>query len=258
MLCLALESPASTVRERTHTFRLPIYIVDERENPMRPGGEEFRQLVDIPLPDPRMENLVVPTAGGSFRPFELSDYHEDIARVQLCDYVPDKVWTHFETARNLAPFSWFVYRFQSVAEMQALASLELALRERCRKEGIGTRMSLNQLLRHAASGKWVNAEGLSAYQELCWRQRQFLESTAIHFVDQRGRPPLADFDEYLQQLAWLLPRLRNEWAHGSTMLLGQSIRILKLCADLINQLFDETKGLMGPSDELILQRETKC
>lgn len=185
----------------------------------------------------------MPTTGGGRRPFELSDFHAAIEEVQLRGSVPDNVWTHFETARNLALYSWFVYRFQSVGEMQALASLEFALRERCRREGSGRQpMGLKHLLHHAIQSRWIDAEGLSAYQEIQGRRREFLQSTALPFIDRQGRLPQLDPQIYLEQLADMLPRLRNAWAHGSGMLLGQSVRILRLCADLINQLFPNSSA----------------
>lgn len=211
-------------------------------NMARPGGEHFRSLQEVCQPDPRMENLVVPTSGGGLRQFELADWHAAIDEVQLRDSVPNDVWVHFETARNLALYSWFVYRFQSAGEMQALASLEFALRERFRREGSGLQAKgLKPLFRYAIRARWISAEGLSAFQEIQGRRREFLRSTALPFIDRQGRLPQLDPQIYLEQLVGVLPWLRNTWAHGSGMLLGQSVRILRLCADLINQLFDERK-----------------
>ncbi len=46
----------------------------------------------------------------------------------LNESVPDDVRCHFETARNLALYSWFVYSFNVVGAMHAFSSLEMALR----------------------------------------------------------------------------------------------------------------------------------
>lgn len=212
-------------------------------NVSRPGGEQLRGLPEVCQPDPRMVHLVVPTTEGGFRPFELSDYHAAIDEVHLHKSVPDDVWVHFETARNLVLYSWFVYRFQSVGEMQALASLEFALRERYRLEAGGRKpKGLKHLLLHAIKSRWVRAEGVSAYEEILGKQREYLQSTALPFIDRQGRMPQPDPEQYIRQVAEILPRLRNTWAHGSGMLLGHSVRILRLCADLINQLYPETSA----------------
>jgi hypothetical protein len=204
----------------------------------RPGGEHLRSLKEVFQPDPRMEHLVVPTEEGSFRPFSLQDFHSGLEGIRLHEAVPDDIWVHFETARNLVLFSWFVYRFQSVGKLQALASLEFALRERVRREDGPIPKGLRQLLHHAVQKGWVSATSIAAYQEIRQRQHAFVESTSGL---SGGRPaiPLLDPNSYLEQLADELPRLRNEFAHGSDMLMGQGARMLRLCADFINQLFEQ-------------------
>ena len=194
-----------------------------------------------------MENLVQLTNGGGLRPLELTDLHEAIEDIRLHDSVPDDIWVHFETARNLVLYSWFVYRFQSVGELQALASLEFALRQRSPPEGGRGPQGLRQLLQHAIQARWINSERLSAYQDIQERRRAFLESGRVQSLDQQGRIPDLDPNAYLEQLADVLPRLRNEFAHGSGTLLGQGAWILRLCADLINQLF--AQGETNPPDE---------
>jgi hypothetical protein len=206
----------------------------------RPGGEEFRRPDEISLPDPRMEHLVVPSSGGNWRQLELCDWHSAIERVRLNDYVPDDIWSHFETARNLALYSWFVYRFQSAAEMQALASLEFALRERCRREGDAGPLLLGRLFRHAIDQRWFRAECLSAFRDLQERRKGAWEARAhASVVDDQGVWQMEP-GAFLEQVRADLIALRNEWAHGSDMLKGQSIMTLKLCGELINQLFPDT------------------
>lgn len=50
--------------------------------------------------------------------------------IKLGASVPDEVRSHFEIARNLALYSWFVYSFNVVAGMQAFASIEMAVKEK--------------------------------------------------------------------------------------------------------------------------------
>src|SRR6266404_6682910 len=67
---------------------------------------------------------------GSARPMTLEDHHANISQVTLSDSVPEDVRQHMETAKNLALFSWYVYRFIPVAELQAYNAFEWSLRIR--------------------------------------------------------------------------------------------------------------------------------
>jgi hypothetical protein len=204
---------------------------------MRPGGEQLRGPHEVSLPDPRMENVIVLTSNGGTRPYTLEDRHASLEDIRLQDSVPDDIWVHFEGAKNLLLYSWFVYRFKSVAELQALASLELALRERFRSKGGPVPKGLGGMLRKAISSKWVSAEQLSAYQKIEERRRERIESSTLPVLDQHQLSSPLNPRAYLDQIADAIPRLRNEWAHGSELLFGHSFEVLVLCADLINQLF---------------------
>src|SRR5713101_2321789 len=81
-------------------------------------------------PDPRTTAFVTWDASGTFRTFEVRDYHALVSQLKLSGSVPERVAIQFETVKNLYVYSWFVYGFFPVAEHQALACLELALRTR--------------------------------------------------------------------------------------------------------------------------------
>lgn len=59
----------------------------------------------------------------------------------------------------------------------------------------------------------------------------------------RGRARRTDVelvseDAIVRQLARMLPQLRNELAHGTTLPYTEGVRRVERCADVINQLFD--------------------
>ena len=109
-----------------------------------------------------------------------------------------EVRSHFEIARNLALYSWFVYSFNVVAAMQAFASLEMALKAKTGKK----RIKFGKTLDHSFKSRQL-ASGLG--------------------------PPI-DVSEAISAL-------RNDLAHGSQTLHGDGIAVLRMCAELIIELF---------------------
>jgi hypothetical protein len=67
---------------------------------------------------------------GTASEMTLDSVYDVVERVKVNNSAPESVRAHFETARNLLLYSWFVYSFNVVAIMQALASLEMAVRQK--------------------------------------------------------------------------------------------------------------------------------
>jgi hypothetical protein len=116
-------------------------------------------------------------------PVELDRRLKDLSQFTLSDNVPIRVRIHFETAKNLYAYSWFVYRFHMVAQQHALATLELALRIRFYPpDGITTerRATLLPLLKRAASEGLLSAPKFRVVQRAAGqraRARVSLEAT---------------------------------------------------------------------------------
>ena len=60
---------------------------------------------------------------------DIADQFNRIERYELAEYVPEKVATQYEVARNLYLYAYNVYRFYMVAQHQALVVLEFAIKE---------------------------------------------------------------------------------------------------------------------------------
>src|SRR5258706_5303251 len=89
----------------------------------------LKPLDQVQLPDQRFAFMVLHNLDRE-RPFELADLHERLSSWPFSKGVPENVKVQFETAKNLMLYAWFVFEFQTVAELQAFGALELALRQR--------------------------------------------------------------------------------------------------------------------------------
>ena len=185
----------------------------------------------------------------------LAERYEDIRRFELNPAVPHSIRVHFETAKNLYLYSWFVYRFFPVAEQQALASLEFALRERLpspenTKNGKSRREGLSVRLKRAHELGLIRNEGLKIRERMAVmraRERYRFEileemirtgKTAMILYESNIVPSEQDFShDWLGAFIEALPKLRNEYAHGSHALHPTVLGRFEIVCDLINQLY---------------------
>ncbi len=161
--------------------------------------ETLKPLDEVCQPDVRYRNRVdLDHSTGRITETTIESIYRLIEPIRLTEKVPEDVRSHFEIARNLALYSWFVYSFNVVAGMQAYSSLEMALKQKAGKK----RISLKKTLAQAFKGRQL-AGGIG--------------------------PPI--------DLSEVIAYLRNDLAHGNSTLHGQGINALVLCAELINELF---------------------
>lgn len=172
-------------------------------------------------------------ATGEVRQRTLRDHYVQIEEIVLDAEVPEEIREHFETARNLYLYTWFVYRFGPVAELHAIASVEYALKIKSGEEVTG----LKRLLKLAIQKKWIQDSGFKYYRvkEVALESRVSADSYRPSKVD--GDPDADNLQSYCDILAESLPYLRNEFAHGSRTLYPTGVVTLAICADIINQLF---------------------
>lgn len=218
--------------------------MDQHENVSKADGLRIPSVAQ--LSDPR-ENPV----------WALSDQHRLISEFELSNSVPTHVRVHFETAKNLYLYSWFVYRFYPVAEKQVLATLEFALRERLtvwlpEKYGPDIKIprGLSNLFARAADEKLIANEGLAQYERIARQKAQGRFSREVmKEMEARGLEHM-EYDETavellpedythdsLAVLAETLPLIRNIHAHGSSMLHSSVLGTFEIVRDLVNQLY---------------------
>jgi len=199
--------------------------------------ESLKKFDEICQKDPRQDAFVVMDAKspGVFRKRTIEDFYRRTQRISLHEGVPPKIRSHFETARNLIIYSWFYYPFNVTAALCAYTSVEYALRIKAGK--LSGRPSFRRLLRKAVEKNWIRDEGFSHVKRKHDSLRAYNEGLPPDF--QIPESELAQ--EYCKNLTKSLPFLRNELAHGSSMLHERGVFTVQICADLINQLFPKPK-----------------
>lgn len=197
----------------------------------------------------------------SDRLITVEDQYSDVAELGLHKDVPDDIRIQFETTKNLYLYAWFVYRFYPVAKHHAYACLELALRERFEPEMLAAGEKkrefgpgLKRLLTYAVKeghlknenfALWRHHTEMRAQQQTedeIWEEAQRNGLNEITFDDTQYEIKDVDRDhDYLAAILGSLPWLRNNFAHGTTSLDNQALGTIKLVAEIINQIYPESK-----------------
>lgn len=192
--------------------------------------ESLKPLSEVTTPDVRQKCFVaLDFTAGNFRPFTLEDFHRHAASIEIHTGVPEKIRSHFETARNLIIDSWFYYPFNVTAELAAYTTVEFALRTKLNDP----KTPFKLLLKNAIEAGLITDAGFSIPKSRAECIREDNEGMPPDF--QTPEPKL--WREYSDALTRSIPYLRNQLAHGTTMLHGNGAGTVRICAELINQLF---------------------
>jgi len=192
--------------------------------------ESLKPLMEVNEPDVRQKYFVaLDLTDGTTRPFTLEDFHRHAASIELHAGVPEKIRSHFETARNLILYSWFFYPFNVTAELAAYTTVEFALRTKLNDR----KSPYKALLKQAVDGGLIKDQGFSVPVRKATAIREHNEGLPADF--QIPEPTL--LRDYADTLAHTIPYLRNQLAHGTTMLHNHGASTVRICAELINQLF---------------------
>jgi hypothetical protein len=233
------------------------------ERPFHP--EQLRPVNYVCAPDPRSIGFVTTDREtGSWRPLQISDYYLAVSSYCLNEAVPEDIRVHFDTARNLYLYAFYVYRFYPVSEHHALACLELALRDRYEKEipkkyyARSRFVTLKPLLQYAVDKGEVKNEGFKRWRESAEiRARSRYSMEKLEEMRDKGmdridldysEAKVTDIDRnqaYVVDLVKILPKLRNNYAHGSGILHSSVLGTIQIVSEIINQVYPET----GNADE---------
>ncbi|MCG8069369.1 MAG: hypothetical protein JAY84_16080 [Candidatus Thiodiazotropha taylori] len=93
--------------------------------------EVLKELDRITEADERQQHFaVVDNQTGEYRRLTLEDVYRQTESIQLHNPVPDKVKSHFSTAKNLLVYSWYHYPFNVTAQFLAFVTVEMALKRK--------------------------------------------------------------------------------------------------------------------------------
>jgi hypothetical protein len=195
------------------------------------------------------------------RPFlagDIEDFHAELALITLDSRIDVDVRQLFETAKNVALYSRFVYRFHQVAESVGFSALELALKTlHAKSTSEKPPMGLSQLLRWAFRCGLLNEDYFGDQLEDFTRAgiREERERAAAKLRDSGQTPegtnrPITEEDMQdgftrnlgVYHYIGVVSGLRNGLSHGSTMLMPSSISSLRRAAELINYLNRDVKS----------------
>lgn len=192
--------------------------------------ESLKKIEDICHKDPRNDCFVVIDLvnPGVVKERTLEDLHNRADQIRLHAGVPEEIRSHFETARNLIIYSWFYYPFNVTAQLSAYTTVEYAIRVKTQDR----RTNFSVLLKRAVDQGWITDEGFPHVK----RRREAIKESNEGL---RPSPESKEVRAYCDTLAEALPYLRNQLAHGTSMLHEQGAAQVRICADLINQLFPE-------------------
>jgi hypothetical protein len=172
--------------------------------------EQLKSLEDLIEPDARNFYFYIEDGLGKAKKLTLQGLHKQVSAIKLYETVPEDVRSHFSQAQNLAVYSWFNYQFNVTCQLMGFVTVEYALK---RKAG-DKKGGLKNLIEKAIKYNWITDDKF--------------EITKIR--EDKETP-------YVEVLAALMPKLRNDLAHGSEMLHNNALGSLRICADFINQIY---------------------
>lgn len=192
--------------------------------------------------------------------FGINDIAAQYALIEsyvLGDYVPEKIATQYEVARNLYLYAFHVYRFYMTAQHQLLTVLEMAIKERFGEielkayaKEIGKRPGLYVCLRlifdkgyieNSDFPIWHKRPKIQAEHDYLIEMIKEMESKGLDSIDldysKAEITAKPEDHDYLEVLLGYLPKMRNTHAHGTSMLHDDVLLMFENVSIIINIIF---------------------
>lgn len=211
--------------------------------------DSLKPLAEVCAPDSRQTAWVrLDASDGSMRPLTLEDHYTSIEQITLSSDVPEDIRQHMETAKNLALYSWFVYRFTPVAELHAYSAFEWALRMRLNIDDDRT-PKFSAMLDQAVRQGLLRTSDFQEFAE----PDPFPIVTGNSLIDANLPPAIHSHPDFMRVFQRAIVKLRNVLAHGSLSLWPSGVMTLSVIATAINALFktrqNEPNERSSPSED---------
>ena len=187
--------------------------------------ERLKNLSDLFSEDQRFAEMMQFAADDEDLGYSLKRHYERFATLDWPRGAPEEIVSGFVTAQHLAIYAWYVFPFASVAELQALITLEHALRRRMSNEPA---RGLKDRLRYAVSAGWIKGSRLRMPDPHIRPIAR--EDFARRPMDPRGDESLASFIDNI-------PESRYWLAHGNWIGGIDPFMQLDIVLQLINQIY---------------------
>ena len=239
----------------------------------RDGMKSFDDILQV---DDRNQIFVsVDRVTGERRRVTREDRYNMISEYGLHEGVPDKVATQYDVARDLYIYAWFEYRFYNVAEIQALMALEFALNIRIGKEALKAYIKDRKRKHRDATGKGIRiSDGMKTLIEYCrdhklirnehftaWyaqpqkqaemdmlmasiskMEKEGLQELEVDYSQAEYSSPSIDYD-HVEHLVEYVNKIRNNYAHGSSMLHPNVLGTFVMVSEFINAIYQEERSV---------------
>jgi hypothetical protein len=187
--------------------------------------EELKSLQTLLLEDRRYAEMMLLGAEEGEPAYSLQQHYHRYAMLDWPRGAPEEIVNGFVTAQHLAIYAWFVFPFSAVAELQALVTLEHALRRRMlneRARGLKARLS------YAVKAGWIRGDRLRTLNPYI---------VPITTADFNCRPFAPDGADDLEVFIDNIPEARNWLAHGNWDGGGDPFMQMDIVLQLINQIY---------------------
>jgi len=209
--------------------------------------EELQTPDTIGAPDSRIASVMTWTQDG-LQPVTLPELYNAVAALEPPTSGPESLRSAFAVARNVWLYGWFHWPLFTVAEHEAYRCVEMALKQRCRADGVfqetgkdRDRANLGWMSQQAMRRGWLRDDGFAQYRRLRGEQ-----PVAPPFKHMPGPPgpigPVDDSDPqaFARRAMSSIRRLRNRTFHPeghshNWPLVG--LRELEYARDILVQLF---------------------
>ena len=206
----------------------------QNADPLIVRAEELKPFAEVSDPDSRRLGWsILNQTTGEIRPMHFADHYGAIKDITLNEEVPTSIQTLFNTARNVLVYSWQVYNFTVVAELQAYLTLEFALRERMGIGGDSFGPGFAKLLKRAIKEGLLADEAFASLRP----QRRRPINTGNSPVESNAGPEVVASQRYVDILCDALPMLRNTLAHGSSSVWPEALSTFRLVAAAITWMY---------------------